>query len=166
MKTMRWNAVAISFAVGAIITTVIACRSNQTVTDNRVQCGRNLKALRISVAQYRDDHDGDFPPSLKEALTNVDVGNINLLQCPATAAQSPSPTDASELLGYHYVDWSKRGIKQPPGDFPLIYDAALQNHGDGINVICIDGTLFWDSAAKWLNNFAIEHPSAKLPIPK
>lgn len=166
MKTSNWDSLVAAIAVVAILTTATACRSNQQATNKQVQCGRNLKALRISVAQYRDDHEGKFPPSLRIALTNIDVGNINLLQCPAASQKSLSATNAFEALGYFYIDWSKRGVKQPPGNFPLIYDAQLQNHRNGINVVCVDGTLFWDSDAKWLKAFARKHPDADLPIPK
>ncbi len=166
MKTRNGDTLMAAFAVVAILAVATACKSNQQATDNQVQCGRNLKALRISVEQYRDDHDGNFPPSLREALTNIDAGNINLLQCPATSQKSLSATNASEALGFFYIDWPKRGVKEPPGNFPLIYDAQLQNHRIGINVVCVDGTLIWDSDAKLLKAFAGKHPEANLPIPK
>jgi hypothetical protein len=166
MKTRNRTTIAAVFTIAAILTLVTACRSNEQARDNKVQCGRNLKALRICITQYRDDHGGSFPPSLKEALTNVGVGNIKLLQCPSASQKSLSATDNSESLGYFYIDWSNRGVEQPPGNFPVIYDAQLQNHRNGINVVCIDGTLFWDGNANWLKTFAHKHPDANLPIPK
>lgn len=162
MKTCHFTAY---LWAATLLVLVVSCIPLQQVDDERTMCARNLTALRLSVTQYRDDHDGLFPTSLEVALTNIAVENVSLVSCPAIRKKPPQSTEMNSL-GYIYVNWPERGIIQPPGDFPLIYDSDLDRHNGGVNVVCIDGSLRWDPSANWLTAFATQYPKARLPLPK
>jgi hypothetical protein len=119
----------------------------------------------MSVARYREDNDQKFPPSLNDALAGVEVGDATLLRCPALPRVPSTGAEDLNSLGYYYIDWSLRGTNEPGGDYPLIYDARLRSHAGGINVVCVDGTVFWDIDARRVKKFAADHPEAKLPLP-
>ncbi|HOX60211.1 MAG TPA: hypothetical protein PLC99_25320 [Verrucomicrobiota bacterium] len=70
---------------------------------------------------------------------------------------------------YYFVDWSKQPepLEKLPSKRPLMYDRRMNNHdGRGINILMVDGSIEWDSNAKWLKRFAAEHWDAKLPMPE
>jgi hypothetical protein len=79
-----------------------------------------------------------------------------------------------------YMPWaSGRAV---PGDYPLMYDRRLANHGGkGINVLLVEqtvsaaspgspgsfrGQFFWDEGARWLQQFVREHPDFPIPVPE
>lgn len=132
------------------------------------QCEINLRTLRMSIEQYREDRGGAFPPSLNEALESIGRTNLAELACPTKSPHSTNTPDLAARTGYYYVNWSKeyKGTNEPPGGLPLLYDYSLSNHTGGVNVICIDGTPLWDPQARKLSEVAAEHPLVQMHVPK
>src|SRR4051812_25552269 len=128
-----------------------ACRVAQAGPDrNRSQCQRSLRALENAVKAFPDDHGGQHPATLDEALSNIGFGDVErtarMVRCPGTASLLIG-TDIRSRTGYYYVDWSKwfGPTNAVPTSYPLIYDRFLSNHeGKGINLVLVDGTILWD----------------------
>jgi hypothetical protein len=130
---------------------------SQAETD-RVRCRNQMRSAAYCVIQYRADHDEQFPKSLEEAVS----GEIGLemaksfIQCPAGGSQAK----------YIYVDWSRWFTNgNVPKDYPLVYESNSNKHGDGVNVVRMDLSAFWDGNARWITRFIREHPEYDLKIP-
>jgi hypothetical protein len=88
--------------------------------------------------------------------------------CPAV--QTPADPNRAGSFGYRYVDWSARqfaGIKDVPGEYPLVYDNALSNHVyRGVYVLKVDGSIMWDAGAEWIREFSSRHPEYHIVVPQ
>jgi len=140
----------------------VSCGEIQSSVEAR-NCKQQLRSLWAVLALYRQEHNGQLPPSLENLDTNL-VGR--LLACPGGKL---NPTTRSNYqAGYYYVDWTKHQ-PQPnfgAGKYPLIYDRFMLNHdGKGVNVLMMDGSVMWDADAEWLKKFASENTNVTLSIP-
>lgn len=148
------------------------CYTSRTALDrDRAQCQRNLQSIMAAVKEYPYDNNGQLPKSLDEALSNIGFGDVEktarIIRCPGMTRRVTG-TDIGSLTGYYYINWSKwfGATNSPPASYPLIYDRSLQNHdGKGVNVISVDGQIWWDESAARLRSFAAEHREYQLPLP-
>ncbi len=142
---------------------------NNQSKEDRVRCQNNIRSLSIAVKRYQDDH-GNWPKSLEEALRDMGHGEevFESLRCPGYKSKEANikPVTPSEI--YAYIDWSRWfATSNTPGEYPLVYDRQLNNHeGLGINVGLINGTRFWDSNAKWLEEFSKKHSEYGVLMPR
>lgn len=166
------NRILIGVGVICLLLLAASCHSvlHSTFRSSRSQCQRNLRSLKTAVEEYPYDNDGQRPITLDEALSNIGFGDAEkssrMLRCPGIKNETVRGTDVASRTGYCYIDWSKwfGRTNVVPNTFPLLYDRALQNHeGKGVNVVLVDGTIFWDAEGCWLRDFAAKHPEYQLP---
>lgn len=153
----------------------ISCRNAATsdLDSERLQCQRNMRSALSAIREYVDEHNGSYPPSLDVAYAEIgftDPTKVSrMLRCPGFRESEHLVGTVALRSGYVYVDWSKWfGPTNPvPGEYPVIYDGQLRNHRKGgVNVLLMDGTLFWDENASWIEDFSRKHSEYRLPIPK
>jgi len=157
---------------------VVGCivSKNTRRPDERAACRRQLQVLACTVDLYCQLHDGQFPGHL--------IGGNNehlpvsgfipwpqlILICPGTGRDQTGKGEMKEEdIDYVYVNWSRwyKTSEEVPGEYPLAYDRRLANHaGQGVNVVAVDRHAFWDPDAKWLRNFAQNHPEYDIPLSK
>jgi hypothetical protein len=137
-------------------------------------CKRRLQTLHFLVADFSVTHDNRLPRSIDD-LPRGTVGRW-ILVCPATVENIHQEPENGRY-DYSLMDWSSE-LHAASADpnvllfscpqfarYPLICDAHLSNHGGrGINVILVDGTVFWDEDGAWLRDFAKLHPNKTIPV--
>ena len=126
---------------------------------DKLRCQRYIRCAAYCVFQYRSDHDEQFPRTLEEAVISEAGEQMvqHLTQCPVKGATAK----------YIYVDWSRWFTNGAvPKDYPLVYESKRNLHGDGINVVLMDGSVFWDEGARWITDFGKIHPDYRLEIPQ
>lgn len=132
----------------------------------RTECQHVMRSLQSAVMLYGNDFHGQFPPNLRVVGITQQLPQ-EVLGCPKVGAKHADPQAA--LDSYCYLDWSTqpRSADWGSGKYPLIYDSHLANHGGaGINLVLVDGTVWWDADARWLREFARQHPDAHIAIPQ
>jgi hypothetical protein len=141
----------------ALLAFCIGCASaTRTEHENLEKCRNTLRSLSYAILDYRSEHSERFPPSLFKALENQGVSESairKLQRCPAGG-------------DYIYINWPKFFTGDIPKDYPLIFDAQNKQHGKGINIVRVDGTVFFDANMAWLSEFLRSHPEVKIPVPK
>jgi hypothetical protein len=172
----NWKKFATVFGIAGLFLAVISCRhfSSARFERDRLQCQQNHKSAGSTFRSYvNDDHDGDYPHTIRDVYADIGFTNAatvsRMLKCPGFRPSGSASGDVDSRLGYFFVDWSKwfSRTNPVPDDYPLIYDYQLSNHnGRGINVLVVDGSVFWDEGAHWLQDFARKHPEFKLQIPE
>ncbi len=93
----------------------------------RTECMLNLRKIGVVLQMYAYDHDEKFPKSLKELYPDY-LAKDDILRCPA------------KNISYTYV---KGLTNADSGDTPIVYDSSVENHGDGRNVLFVDGHTKW-----------------------
>jgi len=129
---------------------------------NQRNCRQQLRSLWCIIMFYQDDNGKRWPPDIY-CLTNYT--EARLLFCPGVGTNF----NFNKRTDYFYIDWSKLPHKNDPdfAKYPLMYDRNISNHNNrGINILMVDGTVKWDSNAKWLKKFASEHQDLCLPLPE
>ena len=132
----------------------------------RTKCQHTMRALQTAVLLYGSDYPGQFPPNL-EVLMQTQQISPGVLVCPKVGEEVHK--GEMQKGTYTYINWSARprGADWDLGKHPLFYDSRFSNHGgEGINVVTMDGTAWWDAHAQWLQKFAAQHPDADLPTPQ
>jgi prepilin-type processing-associated H-X9-DG protein len=135
-----------------------------SATAARVKCDHYLRALHSTVQLYQNENRGALPHDLHVIQESQDI-SLSIFRCPAVRTNNDGdPRD----IDYLYVDWSNLANPNEIYDkrYPLMYDAALANHGGGINILLTDGSRLWDPGAQWLKQFAAAHPETKIPLPR
>ena len=98
-------------------------------------CKTNLKGIGMALLIHANDHKDAFPPDL-ETLTRTAEMPAKCLVCPATGSKE----------SYFY-----RGASITTSDIPgliTVYEKA-SNHGDGRNVLFLDGHVEWVSEERF-----------------
>ncbi len=103
-------------------------------------CMSNLKQIGLALHMYAVDHNEKFPKSLKELYPNY-VAKAKIFKCPADKnIKEIKEINKGTVLSYTYV---KGLTKTNSPDTVLVYDASVENHGDGRNVLFLDGHVKW-----------------------
>ena len=51
-----------------------------------------------------------------------------------------------------YVYWYWTNLSTAPLSSPWVHDKSIRNHGgEGVNVLLVDGSIFWHGGAQWLH---------------
>ncbi len=150
---LRW--IVVVLAALAALAVLLPSRDRWRESD----CKRRLQMLEVMVLDFEQTHDGKLPSDLDEVRRGP--GRRWVLVCPATEDNMYSEPEPGRC-DYSLIDWSPelRAVTSDPNvllfqcpqfaKYPLIYDARLSNHGGrGINVILVDGTVFWDQGGAW-----------------
>jgi hypothetical protein len=145
---------------------------------HRYDCLSTLRSTGWALGQFCRDHSGKLPENF--CLISNDISNPRLFVCPWDGKRPGSWTNITEWMDYFYVYWP--GVEGVYSNYPLMYDRRLANHGGkGINILLVEqaahpavphepetfhGQSFWDEDAKWLRQFAKEHPDLRIPMPE
>jgi hypothetical protein len=150
-------------SVIALLVVVAGCSilskgARQTENDRRI-CQKNMRSVASCVIEYWYDHDEQFPNTMEEAVKRLGGEEMAklLTQCPVKETTAK----------FIYVNWSRwfaKGVV--PKDYPMIYESNKSQHGDGINIVLTDGSVFWDENALWIADFAKKHPEYELELPQ
>ena len=165
MDSRRYN---YALVVGIVLLIASGCQRSNSYSigteKDKAGCQGQIRSISYCVLMYRTQNDGRFPSSLLDAIS-AESGKsfgIKLLQCPGKGKSHDAQTPS-----FCYVNWSQWITNgKVPDNFPIVYDGDQRQHGNGINVVLIDGTVFWDPKAKWLSSFVRDHPQYPLHLPK
>ena len=156
-------------SVGAALTVsigVLIMQMRHTATGkNRDACTRNLMALHSPLRMYMMDHAGQLP-SLSTDMWKY-ASNPRILVCPGSRTKfvAGRTSDLTNWMDYLYVYWPMG--ESTSESYPIMYDKDLSHHGgEGLNVMTVDGTCFWDEGGAWLREFAATHPDLRIPLPE
>lgn len=129
-----------------------------------VQCRKHLRGIALSLDLDRQMNSNAWPRSLIE----VDRGLLRkVLVCPGTGNRPGPDLESEAWSDYVYLDWSRLTTNTGPSiaKYPLAFDRRLSNHaGRGINVVLVDGSVFWDDGGRWLAKFSQDHSAFKVPL--
>lgn len=167
-------AIVLMIAVGVVTFKPLSFRFRRYV------CEQNMGVVYyLAVTEYGDRVYGPdvrqaygLPaPDLKAFLQELPYSKSNMAAnfvCPGTGQEPGSLEELEDWMSYIYIDWSAYfGSKAPPGDYPLLYDKSMDNHGGrGINVLRVVTGVIWDENAEWLKTFAVEHPEYEIRMPE
>lgn len=133
----------------------------------RKLCHYQIRSMGSVINLYRDLHNGSYPSNL-ESIVVCKLLEQRELHCPGVQHNTTEMGDrAPDNSDYIYVDLSQQAqdiTNGVPAKYPLVYDARLSNHkGAGINILLVDGFVFWDENARWLTHFALTHRGIVLP---
>ena len=99
-----------------------------------VACEENLQEIGLGLKLYANEHDGKFPPGLRELVEGGYIEDENVLDCPASAhAGGVTEPDYHYTTGY---------TVSSPSDIAIVFDKA-GNHKDGGHTLYISGEISW-----------------------
>ena len=143
--TMRWRRpVAVGlivFALSALVgaSVVLLPSLNQPrVNTNRLKCASHLRQIGQGVQMFANENSGRFPDDLTTLFVTQDLTS-EVFVCP----HANSPQGAQ--LSYIYAG-KGMSIRTPPNAV-LAYEPPA-NHGDGMNVLFVDGHTEWLNVAQ------------------
>jgi hypothetical protein len=160
-----------AFLIAILFAITSSCRSpGPDESANLTMCQSHLHNLALVVSAYRQDHEERFPPSLARLMTESGMsdGVSRLLVCPGLKSATGGAALSTESASYIFVNWSAWFLdeRRVPPEFPLFYDRRLANHaGNGVNVVQVNGTVFWDLHCKWLKDFSASNPKYGIRVP-
>lgn len=169
-RTMAW---AVCLAALAFVALTVGLHRV-----HRYACREHISSMFYNYRTYRLEH-GEHSPTNAEQVASFGGGNglvsweanrpaiQRLLTCPGHGRTSSSPAGEAIVSDYIYVNWEPFfGTNAIPDDLPLIYDRHLANHASrGVNVLTTS-RFFWDDRARWLRNFATQHPKYHIELPQ
>jgi hypothetical protein len=144
----------------------------------RETCRSQLEVLHFLLDRYAREHGawpGDPQTALLESEPYMDQGYTygSYLACAGTETVPGSLADAATWTDFIYIDWTRYfGKESPPDYYPLMYDRRIANHGGGVNVLLVSGSVIWDRPREWarvpgyLSSFAYAHPEYDIPMPQ
>lgn len=176
LKT-RMRGSIVGLAVLVVVLTTMWLRSERKnqrcVTNFKYECPERLVDVWAQVSE-RSRRSGILPSNLisfaemfRPRPSHFESHTYPLV-CPGTESNLGAPKDVHQWMDYIFLDWSLWQADSITfgGDYPLMYDRALANHGGrGVYVLRVDGTVIWDPGAEWLKRFAVEHPQLKIRLP-
>jgi prepilin-type processing-associated H-X9-DG protein len=167
LKALSLRRVCVCAAGLLIIVSLFYVTSYAIGFAKRKNCQDTLSALGYAITAY--SYEANNFPSNPIDLIPKHIDTLRLLMCPAVHHQKGDVPDGTDWGDYAYINWANYfdTPDKVPGDYPLLYDRALANHGGrGINIARVDGSVFWDPGAAWLRNFAASHTQYDIPVPK
>jgi hypothetical protein len=124
------------------------------------------------VQSYSVNNRGQLPKTIAQAAAAEGVPLSNLT-CPGHERR-----DALAVDDFYLIDWddilpsSKAAtpisvFNDPKlAKYPLLYEKSVETHcRNGVNVLLVDGTVFWDSGCEWLKSFKATR-GLDIPMPR
>jgi hypothetical protein len=150
-------------------------RTNELVTRYRYECPMHLLDLwGISTALSKEK--GRFPRDMAEMNQKIPLLSksripirLSPVLCPASEVPFKEGDSITNGFDYVYVDWSGtfERVQDIPAEYPLAYDRRLANHlRKGIYVLKVNGAVFWDADASWIQQFSKTNHHIQIPIPQ
>jgi hypothetical protein len=149
-------------------------RTHDLVTRYRYECPMHLLDLwGIATALSKDK--GRLPRDFAEMNQSIPLlskSRIPIRLSPGLCPASEVPIESDSITNrfdYLYVDWSGafERVEDIPGQYPLAYDRRLANHlRKGIYVLQVNGSVFWDVDANWVQEFSRTNRHFQTPIPQ
>ncbi len=105
----------------------------------RALCGSNLKQIGVGCIMWAEDHDEQYPSSLKDLYPDY-ISELGVFVCPSTDDEVTSAEEIDEKGSYIYVS----GLSEDsPPDAVLAYEREDNHGGEGRNVLFVDGHVEW-----------------------
>ena len=92
-----------------------------------MKCLNNLRQIGFALHMFAADYDEKFPESLNNLYPKY-ISESDMLRCP------------TKNIAYAYVKGLTEGSSP---DAIIAYDVSVENHGDGRNVLFVDGHVKW-----------------------
>ncbi len=97
-------------------------------------CTINLQKIGLAMYIYAQEHDGEFPASLKTLYDEQYLSEDNLMDCPASK-EIGTPDDPS----YIYT----AGLSVKEASLAILVRDKEKNHPRGKNILYVNGDLVW-----------------------
>jgi prepilin-type processing-associated H-X9-DG protein len=130
-------------------------------TSSFVPCAANLKCIGQALLLYSMDHNGKYPPTLEDLITDPSVDiTTEVVICPSTSVKRASAASPEELrkvlvsggrpdafvsapkrpsMHMSYIYLAGSFDKTAPPDAVFAYEPLSNHDGDGTNVLYGDG---------------------------
>ena len=114
----------------------------------RTACMSNLKQIGLGLRMYSSDHNELFPASLAELAPYVGSNSVSLFLCPSAGHRSGAMHDVDSWTDYTCVP----GLSETNApDTVIAMCSPDHHHGDGANVLFVDGHVEW-MPADWFTS--------------
>lgn len=116
----------------------------------RLDCGGNLRGISVLCREFAAQHDGHFPSTWFELnLIGEDANSAKLLRCPSTRHDTGIWSNVDLWSDYRLLPG--RSTNNSP--HTILALEPLSNHDSvGANVLFVDGSTQWWSAARLLES--------------
>lgn len=114
--------------------------SMQQERARRVACCNNLRQIGVGLIVHAEGHDENFPDKLSEIFPCIKDYNVYVCPARGNRGMMTKPEDIDTMSDYAYVKGRK--TSDDPGSI-VVYDK--RPHGDGLNVLFVDGHVEWMS---------------------
>jgi prepilin-type processing-associated H-X9-DG protein len=118
---------------------------------DRWKCKSNLSALGQTLLLYTNEHQGNLPPDQGHFAHDEEISG-QVFVCPSSHMFAPSSVPGDQLIVWvnAHSDYVYLGAGINVNDHPndadrivLMYDKEQNHHGDGVNLVFLDGHTDW-----------------------
>lgn len=121
------------------------------VTQNRVKCAANLKAIGNALLMYGNDNRGAHPPDLGTLVVAEDI-TAHSFVCPNSGTSIPAAITSPGISPRERAAWVNANSDyvlitgwgmNAPADMAIIYEKDANEYAEGSNVLYGDGHVDW-----------------------
>lgn len=136
-KAFTLGELLVVFAVVTIVTVLmIPFIKHNYYFRERTVCANNMREIGLALYIYAIEHEGKFPPRLKDLYDEQYIADEELMDCPASEEQG-----TPESPDYIY----KAGLTVESNSVDVLLADKSKNHvHGGKNVMYVNGTVLWD----------------------
>jgi prepilin-type processing-associated H-X9-DG protein len=136
---------------GIVLRPMCFCRAGEQA--NRAKCANNLRQIALASILYSGENGGRFPDTLDQVLLTQEI-TADVFVCPSSADErATGPTTqavAANLTAGHHLSYVYVGKgltdRTATADTVLLYEAASNHGGSGMNVVFGDAHVQWYDA--------------------
>ncbi|MCX6921884.1 MAG: hypothetical protein NT154_01505 [Verrucomicrobia bacterium] len=167
----------IAGSVGALLMGFLFERQLHETKERYTQeCPMRLEELKGFMETWASGAGGAYPSDLAPVVQAFEKmtperrrARLHPLLCPESEQDVLEGNIDASKSDYVYLNWQAQLTNGAvvSGDYPMLYDKRLSNHGGrGIYVMKVNGTIIWDAGARWLQSFAASNLSNKIRLPE